>query len=124
MLRYHKFTIASQWLSEYGVSSNASDFTNLKTYSPVHNVKSGVKYPATLVITADGDDRVMPFHSYKFAAALQAFGDNSSPYILKVMKKAGHSGSGLITERLENEALKLSFIFKNLKVDAPSIYLE
>jgi prolyl oligopeptidase len=124
MLRYHKFTIASQWVSEYGVSSNSVDFPNLKTYSPLHNIKSGVKYPATLIITADGDDRVMPFHSYKFAAALQANGDNSSPYILKVIKKAGHSGSSIITERLETEALKLGFIFKNMKIDAPSIYLE
>ena len=72
MLRYHRFTIGWAWVPEYGSADNPADFAFLRRYSPLHNIRHGAKYPATLVTTADHDDRVVPAHSFKFAAALQA----------------------------------------------------
>ncbi|MCX6248660.1 MAG: prolyl oligopeptidase family serine peptidase [Bacteroidetes bacterium] len=122
MLRYDKFTVGSHWESEYGVSSNAKDFSNLYSYSPLHNLKKGVKYPATLVITADNDDRVPPLHSYKFVATLQELGDKTNPYLLKVIGNGGHQGSAVYEKRTETDALILLFLFKNLKVDAATVF--
>jgi len=122
MLRYNKFSFGSNWASEYGISSNAKDFPNLLNYSPLHNLKNGINYPATLVITADNDDRVPPLHSYKFLATLQEIGDRSNPYLLKVINKSGHSGSELMKQKYETEALKCMFLFKSLKVDPSTVY--
>jgi len=122
MLRYNRFTIGANWSLEYGTSSNAGDFANLLGYSPLHNLKKGVKYPATLVITADNDDRVPPLHSYKFLATLQELGDKSNPYLLKVVDQSGHSGSEIISDRMRTEALKCLFLFRNLNIDATTIY--
>ncbi len=122
MLRYNKFTVSSAWASEYGTSSIKNDFPNLINYSPLHNLKPGVKYPATLAITADHDDRVPPLHTYKFMATLQEFGDPANPYLLKVVHGGGHYGSTNLKQKLETEALKYLFLFRNLNVDPASVY--
>ncbi len=122
MLRYDKFTIGSANESEFGISSNAKDFPNLLSYSPLHNLKKGTNYPATLVITADNDDRVPPLHSYKFVATLQELGDKANPYLIKIIKKGGHYGSDLLKQDMETEALKCMFLFKSLNVDPASVY--
>ena len=82
MLRYHKFTIGWNWAPDYGTSADSKEmFEYLRGYSPLHNIKKGVKYPATLITTADHDDRVVPAHSFKFAATLQADNASSSPVV-------------------------------------------
>jgi len=124
MLRYDKFTVASQWISEYGVSSNEEDFINLFKYSPLHNIKKGIKYPATLAITAENDDRVPPLHTYKFIATLQENALSTNPYILKLIKNSGHSGSEILKFKIQTEAIKYSFLFDILKVDAYSVWKE
>ena len=122
MLRYQNFTIGSFWKHEYGVSTDKLNFKNLYSYSPVHNIKQGIKYPATLIITSDNDDRVSPLHTYKFLATLQENGDSSVPYLLFVNKSAGHYGSDMLKQKLHMEALKLSFLFLNLDVKARSLW--
>jgi prolyl oligopeptidase len=84
MLRFHKFTIGWAWVAEYGSSENAAEFTNLYAYSPLHNLKPGTAYPATLIITADHDDRVVPAHRFKFAAALQAAHNGNAPVLIRI----------------------------------------
>lgn len=113
MLRYHKFTIGRFWATDYGLSENQEQFNNLLSYSPLHNVHE-TKYPATLIMTGDHDDRVVPAHSYKFAAALQNKQKGQAPIILRVNRKAGH-GAGKPTDmRIEEAADKLAFIWFNL----------
>jgi prolyl oligopeptidase len=90
MLRFHKFTIGWSWVSDYGSPDNPEDFKVLLAYSPYHNIKSGVVYPATLITTADHDDRVVPGHSYKYAAALQAAQGGSAPILIRIDVRAGH----------------------------------
>ncbi|MBX9690220.1 MAG: prolyl oligopeptidase family serine peptidase [Candidatus Obscuribacterales bacterium] len=104
MLRYHKFTIGHAWMGEYGSSDDANELKYLLDYSPLHNVRSGKKYPATLVITGDHDDRVFPGHSFKFAASLQAVqpGD-ASPVLIRVETRTGH-GAGKPTAKIIEEA--------------------
>lgn len=114
MLRYHLFTIGWAWAVEYGKSDNKEAFDYLYKYSPLHNVKKGVVYPATLVITADHDDRVVPAHSFKFAAALQAMNGGTNPTLIRVETKAGH-GAGKPTSKVIDEAADIwSFVLFNL----------
>lgn len=114
MLRYHKFTIGWGWIGEYGSSDSLIMFKNLLLYSPLHNLKEGVSYPATLVTTADHDDRVVPAHSYKFTARLQACHKGSNPVLIRIDKKAGH-GAGKPTSKLIDEATdQWAFTFYNL----------
>ena len=116
MLRYHKFTIGSAWIPDYGSSeSNEAEFKALRAYSPVHNVKVGAKYPATLITTADHDDRVVPAHSFKYAAALQAGQGGDAPILIRIDTKSGH-GASSTTKALEQTADLYSFIFWNLGV--------
>lgn len=122
MLRYNRFSIGSNWAGEYGVSSDSLSFINLLKYSPLHNLKEGVKYPATLVITSDNDDRVPPLHSYKFLATLQEHGEESNPYLLKVNEQSGHHGSDIIKQKMETEALKCMFLFRSLKIDPSTVF--
>jgi len=122
MLRYHQFTIASNWIAEYGTSQEKNNFINLCAYSPLHQIRKGIKYPSTLIITSDNDDRVPPLHSYKFAATLQDLGSGENPYLLYVNKAAGHRGSDILNQKLLEEALKLSFLFKNLDVRANHVW--
>jgi len=100
MLRYHTFTAGAGWAYDYGTSEQSQEMFNyLKGYSPVHNVKEGVSYPATLVTTGDHDDRVVPAHSYKFAAELQNKGAGSNPYLIRIETNAGH-GAGTPTSKI------------------------
>ena len=117
MLRYHKFTIGWAWATEYGRSDNKKDFENLIKYSPLQNLKPGVKYPATLITTADHDDRVVPAHSFKFAATLQANNDGTNPTLIRIETKAGH-GSGKPTSKQIDEAADIwSFVMYNLGME-------
>jgi prolyl oligopeptidase len=117
MLRFHKFTIGHAWVVEYGSSEKEDQFQNLYAYSPLHNLKEGVEYPATLVTTADHDDRVVPAHSYKFIATLQEKYKGKNPMLIRIDTKAGH-GAGKSTEMIIEEWTdKWAFIFKNLDID-------
>jgi prolyl oligopeptidase len=122
MLRYQNFTIGSAWKSEYGISSDKNSFENLYKYSPLHNIKQGIKYPATLAITSENDDRVSPLHTYKFIATLQEKGDNSVPYLMYVNKTAGHNGSYVFEQRLHSEALRLAFLYDILDVSSIGLW--
>lgn len=121
MLRYHKFTIGRAWATDYGTSEDSIQFKNLLSYSPVHNVKKGTVYPATLVTTGDHDDRVVPAHSYKFISALQEVQPTeNNPVLIRIDTNAGH-GSGKPTSMLIEELTDiLSFVFYNL--DEEPIY--
>ena len=90
MLRYHKFTIGHAWAVEYGSSDNKSQFEYLYKYSPLHTLKKGQKYPATLITTADHDDRVVPAHSFKFAATMQEMGASENPALIRIETETGH----------------------------------
>jgi prolyl oligopeptidase len=116
MLRFHKFTIGAAWIADYG-SSDQSDaqFKALYAYSPVHNVKAGTNFPSILVTTADHDDRVVPAHSFKYAAALQAAQAGPNPVIIRIDTKSGH-GASSTTKQLEQTADIYSFFFYNLGV--------
>jgi len=114
MLRYHKFTIGHAWAGDYGTSDSAADFSYLIKYSPLHNLKKGVAYPATLAFTADHDDRVVPAHTFKFMATLQEDHSGPNPVLVRIDTKSGH-GAGKPTSKLIEEAADLwSFIFYNL----------
>src|SRR5438067_640811 len=116
MLRYHLFTIGWNWAADYGRSdANEAEFKALLAYSPVHNVKAGTKFPAILVTTADHDDRVVPAHSFKYAAALQAAQAGDDPVIIRIDTKSGH-GASSTTKQLEQTADIYSFFFYNLGV--------
>lgn len=117
MLRYHKFNIGYVYVDEYGNATDSVDFVNLLKYSPYHNVKNGVEYPATLLVASDNDDRVNPFHSFKFLAQLQALGAKNNPYILYHQANAGHSGSSVFDQRVNQDAFIYSFIFSQLGMD-------
>lgn len=115
MLRYHKFTIGWNWASDYGTSEESKEmFEYLKGYSPLHNLKSGVCYPATLITTADHDDRVVPAHSFKFAATLQSCTDGTNPALIRIGTKAGHGAGKPIAKVLEEQADIYAFIMYNL----------
>ena len=117
MLRYHLFTIGWAWATEYGKSDNKNDFENLYKYSPLHNIKPGTVYPATLITTADHDDRVVPAHSFKFAATLQAAADTANPALIRIETKAGH-GAGKPTSKQIDEATDVwSFVMYNLGME-------
>jgi prolyl oligopeptidase len=116
MLRYHKFTVGWGWVVEYGSSDEEEHFKNLYSYSPLHNIKSGVSYPATLVTTADHDDRVVPAHSFKFAATLQEKHMGKNPVIIRIETRSGH-GSSSTTKRLDVTADKFAFMFYNMGLE-------
>ena len=114
MLRFPKFTIGWAWTSDYGSPDNPNEFKALYAYSPYHNVKPGTKYPATLVTTADHDDRVFPAHSFKYAAALQAAQGGDAPVLIRVETKAGHGAGKPTTKVIEEQADIYGFLVKNL----------
>jgi prolyl oligopeptidase len=116
MLRYDKFTVGRFWISEYGSADNPEQFPYLFKYSPLHNVKDGVSYPATLVTTADTDDRVAPGMAKKFAARLQEATAGPDPILIRVETKAGHGAGKPITKIIEEEADIFAFLFKVLEV--------
>lgn len=115
MLRYHKFTIGWNWAPDYGTSDDSKEmFEYLYRYSPLHALKKGVKYPATLVTTADHDDRVVPAHSFKFAARLQKCQSGSSPVLIRIESKAGHGGGKPLAKIIDETADMYGFIMYNM----------
>jgi prolyl oligopeptidase len=119
MLRFHKFTIGWAWTSDYGSADNAQEFPALYAYSPLHNLKPGTKYPPTLITTADHDDRVVPAHSFKFAATLQAAQAGKAPTLIRIETKAGHGAGKPTTKLIEEAADKLAFLVHELKMETP-----
>ena len=116
MLRYDKFTIGRAWSFDYGLSENPKDFDYLISYSPLHNVIPA-KYPATLVTTADHDDRVVPAHSYKFISALQDHHEGANPVLIRIETSAGHGAGKPTDKQIEEAADKLGFMFYNFGED-------
>jgi prolyl oligopeptidase len=117
MLRFHKFTIGWAWVSDYGSSDDPQQFEVLYRYSPLHNLKPGTYYPATLITTADHDDRVVPGHSFKFAAALQAAQAGDAPMLIRIQTKAGHGFGKPTAILIEEQADILSFMVRYLNMD-------
>ncbi|MBE9041332.1 S9 family peptidase [Oscillatoriales cyanobacterium LEGE 11467] len=117
MLRFHKFTIGWAWCSDYGSPENLEEFNALHAYSPLHNLKSGTAYPATMITTADHDDRVVPAHSFKFAAALQAAGEGGNPLLIRIETKAGHGAGKPTTKTIEELADRWAFLVRVLEMD-------
>ncbi len=116
MLRFQKFWVGASWVSEYGSSDDPAQFATLRAYSPLHNVRAGARYPATLVSTADHDDRVVPAHSFKYVATLQAeAGPQSGPLLIRIATRSGHGASNL-GKRLEQQADGYSFAWFNMGV--------
>jgi len=114
MLRFQKFTIGWAWASDYGSSDNADEFKALVKYSPLHNLKHGSCYPATMVMTADHDDRVVPAHSFKFAAAAQAAQAGAAPILIRIDSKAGHGAGKPTTKLIEEVADRWGFLARAL----------
>lgn len=115
MLRYHKFTIGWNWAPDYGTSADSKEmFEYLKAYSPLHTLKEGVEYPATMVTTADHDDRVVPAHSFKFAARLQECQAGKAPVLIRIDSKAGHGGGKPLSKVMEETADIYGFIMYNM----------
>ncbi len=115
MLRFQKFTIGWNWIADYGSSDNPDEFKAIAAYSPLHNIKAGGKYPATLITTADHDDRVVPAHSFKYAATLQAKASKDHPVLIRIDTKSGHGASNT-TKAIEQTADVYSFLMYNLGV--------
>lgn len=113
MLRYQKWTIGSAWIPEYGSSDDPVQFKTLYAYSPLQNLKKGRAYPATLIMTADHDDRVFPAHSFKFAAAMQADQGGPAPVLIRIETKAGHGGGTPIAKSIDEYADMYAFLWKN-----------
>lgn len=116
MLRFHKFTIGWNWIADYGSSDNEAEYKALRAYSPLHNIRVGAKYPATLITTADHDDRVVPAHSFKYAATLQAAQGGEAPILIRIDTKSGHGASNT-KKAIETTADIYSFILYNLGVN-------
>lgn len=116
MLRYHKFTVGWGWAVEYGSSDSLENFKNLYAYSPLHNIKEGVEYPATMVTTADHDDRVVPAHSFKFIATLQERYKGNRPQLIRIDVKAGHGAGKPTSKIIEEQADIWSFMFYNMGI--------
>lgn len=114
MLRFEKFTVGNFHINEFGTVSDSLDFINLRSYSPLHNIKEDVNYPAMLVMTSENDDRVPPFHSYKFVAELQNRKAQTNPILLRVEKNAGHNGASNYSARIKTQADMYGFILKIL----------
>ena len=115
MLRYHKFTIGWSWTSDYGNSEESEEmFKYLKGYSPLNNIKEGTTYPATFIMTGDHDDRVVPAHSFKFAATLQAANDGTNPTLIRIDSKAGHGAGKPIGKVIDAQADMWAFVMYNL----------
>ena len=123
MLRYHQFTAGAGWAFDYGTAQDSPEMFNyLKGYSPYHNLREGVTYPATLVTTADHDDRVVPAHSFKFAARLQKAHKGDSPVLIRIETNAGHGAGKPTAKIIDEQADKWAFTFYNMNV--PVKYLK
>jgi prolyl oligopeptidase len=118
MLRFHKFTIGWGWSSDYGSPDDPEEFKAIYAYSPYHNLKPGTAYPPTLITTADHDDRVVPAHSFKFAAALQRANGGPNPTLIRIETRAGHGGGKPVSKKIEEATDDLSFLFNALRGNA------
>ncbi len=114
MLRYEKFTIGWAWATEYGSASDSTQFENLYSYSPYHNIKEGLNYPATYIITAERDDRVVPAHSYKYAARLQAAYEGDRPMLIRIDKGAGHKSGRTTAQKIKDWSDRWAFLIREL----------
>ena len=124
MLRFHRFTAGPYWVDDYGSADDPEEFKALYAYSPYHNVKAGTRYPAVLVTTADTDDRVVPGHSFKYAAAMQQAQAGDAPVLIRIETRAGH-GAGTSTDKaIESYADQWSFLLQNLGMRLPEGYGE
>ena len=122
MLRFHKFTAGRFWVDDYGSSDDPEEFKALYAYSPYHNIKPGTEYPAVLVTTADTDDRVVPGHSFKYAAAIQQAQAGDAPVLIRIETRAGH-GAGKPTDKVvQDYADRWAFLVKNLDMRLPEGY--
>ncbi len=121
MLRFHKFTIGHAWTSDYGCADNPEEFKVLNSYSPVHNTKKGESYPPTLIMTADHDDRVVPAHSFKFAAALQEAQGGSAPILIRIETRTGHAAGKPTSKRIEEAADRYGFLLRVLGIETPVV---
>ena len=119
MLRFHKFTIGWAWVTDYGSADSAAQFPYLYKYSPLHNIRAGTRYPATLVTTADHDDRVVPGHSFKFTATLQAAQAGPQPVLIEIETKAGHGAGKPTSKVIEEQADRIAFLVRNLGMTIP-----
>jgi prolyl oligopeptidase len=117
MLRFQEFTAGQFWRDEYGYIDKEDEFKALLKYSPYHNVKEGAKYPPTLIMTADTDDRVVPMHSFKFGAALQRAQAGDAPILLRIETRAGHGGGTPVKKLIEIAADRFAFLVKTLEMD-------
>ncbi|MBM3725361.1 MAG: S9 family peptidase [Acidobacteria bacterium] len=116
MLRFHKFTVGAGWTSDYGSPDNPRDFAVLMKYSPLHNIKVGTKYPPTLIMTADHDDRVVPLHSFKYGATMQYAQEGPAPILLRIETDAGHGGGKPVSKTVEEAADVIAFLRQSLGV--------
>jgi prolyl oligopeptidase len=122
MLRYHTFTAGAGWAYDYGTAEDSKAmFDYIQGYSPVHNVKAGVKYPATLVTTGDHDDRVVPAHSFKFAAELQAKQAGANPVLIRIETNAGHGAGKPVSKTIEEAADLQVFTLYNMGIQSVPI---
>jgi prolyl oligopeptidase len=120
MLRFDQFTIGWAWKEEYGSpSEDADEFEAIYKYSPLHNIRHTVSYPATLITTGDHDDRVYPAHSFKYTAALQAAQSGSNPILIRVETRAGHGAGMPLSKRIEATVDQFAFMAKELHVEVP-----
>ena len=110
MLRFHKFGFGTQWVGEYGSPDNPEDFKTLRAYSPLHNIRKGTSYPAVLVTTSDHDDRVMPGHSLKYAAALQEAQEGPAPILIRIETRAGHGAGKPTSKQIEEWVDRFAFL--------------
>jgi prolyl oligopeptidase len=118
MLRYHKFTIGWAWADDYGTSEESPEmFTALHAYSPLHNLKAGTEYPPTMIFTADHDDRVVPAHSFKFAAQLQQDHAGVNPVLIRIETRAGHGGGMPVSMRMDLIADQYAFFVRALGME-------
>jgi prolyl oligopeptidase len=117
MLRFHQFTIGWAWKEEYGSpTEDAAEFAAIYKYSPLHNIRDGESYPATLITTGDHDDRVFPAHSFKYAAALQAAQSGPNPVLIRVETRAGHGAGMPLSKRIEATVDQYAFMAKELQL--------
>src|SRR3989441_993248 len=116
MLRFHRFTIGWAWVTEYGSADSAAQFPYLYRYSPLHNIRPGAKYPATLITTADHDDRVVPAHSFKYAATLQATQAGHAPVLIRIETRAGHGAGKPTAKIIEETADKWAVLVRELQL--------
>jgi len=114
MLRFNQFTAGRYWTSDYGSPQNADEFKALYAYSPIHNIKKGTKYPAVMITTADHDDRVVPAHSFKYAATIQEMQSGDAPVLIRIETKAGHGAGKPTAKVIEEQSDLFGFLIKNL----------